>query len=96
MESTIFHEYSHTQDKRDNSTEEVEVIMKEMERADFTKTTSSFRNGTCGYLQKTLELLYHDSRRSFNRLIPDAAELLKKNGAKDSYSFSGNGNEIYF
>ena len=96
MESTVFHEYLHTQDKRDNSTEEVEVIMKEMERTDFTKTTSSFRNGTCGYLQKTLELLYHDSRRSFNRLIPDAAELLKENGAKDSYSFSGNGNEIYF
>ena len=62
--STLAHEGFHI-DTPNGVDEEVLVIMKEMSRKEFGKTTRSFKDNTAGYLQKELEKLYAVSGRNF-------------------------------
>ena len=93
--STLAHEGFHI-DTPNGVDEEVLVIMKEMSRKEFGKTTRSFKDNTAGYLQKELEKLYAVSGRNFYKVIGKAQKMLNKYGAKSSYEFIEGGNKIHF
>ncbi|SJZ95763.1 RHS repeat-associated core domain-containing protein [Segatella oulorum] len=93
--STLAHEGFHI-DTPNGVDEEVLVIMKEMGRKEFGKTTRSFKDNTAGYLQKELEKLYAVSDRKFYNVIGKAQKILNKYGAKSSYEFIEGGNKIHF
>ena len=93
--STLAHEGFHI-DIPNGVDEEVLVIMKEMSRKEFGKTTRSFKSNTAGYLQKELEKLYAVSGRNFYKVIGKAQKMLNKYGAKSSYEFIEGGNKIHF
>ena len=81
MMSTLRHEKYHTELKGNDFEEEVNVIMKEMQSPDFKKTTKSFQDGACGYLQETLGNLYKISEEKYNKYIEKASSLLEQYGA---------------
>lgn len=93
--STLAHEGFHI-DIPNGVDEEVLVIMKEMSRKEFGKTTRSFKSNTTGYLQKELEKLYAVSGRKFYNVMGKAQKMLNKYGAKSSYEFIEGGNKIHF
>ncbi|WP_344702943.1 RHS repeat-associated core domain-containing protein, partial [Prevotella corporis] len=93
--STLAHEGFHI-DTPNGVDEEDLVIMKEMSRKEFGKTTRSFKDNTAGYLQKELEKLYAVSGRNFYKVIGKAQKMLNKYGAKSSYEFIEGGNKIHF
>ena len=93
--STLAHEGFHI-DIPNGVDEEVLVIMKEMSRKGFGKTTRSFKSNTTGYLQKELEKLYAVSGRKFYNVMGKAQKMLNKYGAKSSYEFIEGGNKIHF
>ena len=95
FESTMFHEKKHIETPQ-GTDEEVVVIMKEMERKDFKKTTQSFKNHTIGYLQKELENLYEQNQNKFYNVIQDAQRLLEKYGANSRFKYIDGGNHISF
>ena len=95
FKSTLRHEGYHI-DITDNSSEEVLVIMQEMEHPDFSKTTQSFKDNTSGYLQEELVKLYKTNRRGFKNIINKAQELLNRFNAKSTFKYINGGNEISF
>ena len=96
MKSTISHEIFHTTIKGKSREEEIVVILKEMKSTVFRKTTSSFRQGTAGYLQDELENLYRENLRLYEKYIDEASKLLRENGANGFPQFINGGNEIVF
>ena len=95
FKSTLRHEEYHI-DIIDNSSEEVQVIMKEMEHPDFVNTTQTFKDNTSGYLQKELMKLYKKNKREFNKYVDKAQKLLDCYNAKSTFDFINGGNEIVF
>ena len=81
LKSTLRHEEYHI-DITDKPSEEVLVIMQEMEHPDFFKTTQSFKDNTSGYLQSELVKLYMESKREFYKCIDKAQKLLYQFNAK--------------
>ena len=96
MKSTISHEIFHTTIKGKSREEEIVVILKEMKSTVFRKTTSSFRQGTAGYLQDELENLYRENLRLYEKYIDEASKLLRENGANGFPQFINGENEIVF
>lgn len=95
FESTLSHEKFHIETPN-SVVEEVSVIMKEMRRKDFEKTTPSFKKHTNGYLQKELEKLYEKNQNKFYDVIEDAQHLLEKYGANSQFEYIDGGNRISF
>ena len=95
LKSTLRHEEYHI-DITGNSSEEVQVIIKEMEHPDFSKTTQSFKDNTSGYLQEELVKLYKVNQREFNKYIVKAQKLLDRYNAKSTFKYINGGNDIAF
>ena len=95
LKSTLRHEEYHI-DITDKPSEEVLVIMQEMEHPDFFKTTQSFKDNTSGYLQSELVKLYMESKREFYKCIDKAQKLLYKKKKKNNFKYINGGNEITF
>ena len=95
FESTLSHEKFHIETPN-SVVEEISVIMKEMRRKDFEKTTSSFKSHTNGYLQKELEKLYENNQSKFYDVIEEAQHLLEEYGANSQFEYIDGGNRISF
>ena len=96
MKSTLSHEYFHTELKGKKYDEEVQVIIKQMQTNDFSKTTQSFKNGISGYLQEQLKELYKKNNNLYNKYIEEAAKLLEENGANGTPTYINGGNDVQF
>ena len=95
FKSSVAHEGFHVEIPNHDD-EEVRVILKEMNGKEFSKTTSSFQNGTIGYFQNEFVKLYKNNYRLWKKVIEDPITKKMLNKYNMNFKYTNGGNDISF
>lgn len=67
-----------------------------MNDKEFSKTTSSFQNGTIGYFQNEFVKLYKNNYRLWKKVIEDPITKKMLNKYNMNFKYTNGGNDISF